>query len=128
MIDQYRFPWVREREAPTADARATALNASAVLLAAQRTETERRNAGKEQQEALVKDYLCGMGLDQVAPTAIRTVVDGLAAGQFCGECQLGERKADVVLRLDDTRRLPTGRRLSASGRLYLRRCCQVSST
>ena len=105
VIDQYRFPWVAERAAPTAQQREVALNASAVLLAGQRIQTERRNADKEQQEALVKSYLGSLGFDQVAPTAIRTVVEGPAASQFCGECLLGERKADVVLRLHDTRLL-----------------------
>ena len=103
VIDRYRFPWVMEGTLPTAAQRAAALMASAVLLATQRTETMRRSEGKEQQEAMVKDYLRGLRFEEVAPTTIRTVVDGPAAGQFCGECMLGDRKADVVVRLHDTR-------------------------
>jgi hypothetical protein len=74
VIDPYRFPWVRRGAAPTPEQLAAALTASAVLLAAQRIATERRNEGKDAQ-----------------------------ASQFCAECLLGERKADVVLRLHDTR-------------------------
>ena len=105
VIDRYRFPWVTKGTAPTAEQRATALATSAVLLAAQRIQTERRNADKQQQEAMVKDYLRGLRFEEVAPTAIRTVVAGPTASQFCGECLLGERKADVVVRLHDTRLL-----------------------
>ena len=35
--------------------------------------------------------------------AINTIVKGPQSMQFCAECQLGERKADVVVRLHDTR-------------------------
>ena len=37
--------------------------------------------------------------------AINTIVRGPQEMQFCAECQLGERKADVVVRLHDTRLL-----------------------
>ena len=35
--------------------------------------------------------------------AINTIVKGPQDSQFCAECLLGERKADVVVRLHDTR-------------------------
>ena len=40
---------------------------------------------------------------EVPAAAINTIVKGPQALQFCAECQLGERKADVVVRLHDTR-------------------------
>lgn len=103
IIDPYRFPWVATGKAPTEQQRKTALIASAALLAAQRLATERRHAGKEGQETKVRDYLHDMGFAEVSPAAIHTLVKGPQGMQFCAECQLGERKADVVVRLHDTR-------------------------
>lgn len=40
---------------------------------------------------------------EVPTAAIHTLVKGPQAMQFCAECQLGDRKADVVVRLHDTR-------------------------
>ena len=56
-MDAHRFPWVARGKPPTKAQREVALVASSVLLAAQRIATERRNDGKDNQEALVKDYL-----------------------------------------------------------------------
>lgn len=103
IIDPFRFPWVRARKNPTSQQLETALIASSVLLATQRLATERRHDGKEGQEAKVKDHLRDMGFAEVATTAIHTLVKGPQAMQFCAECQLGDRKADVVIRLHDTR-------------------------
>lgn len=103
IIDPFRFPWVASGASPTEQQRQTALTASAVLLAAQRLATERRHDGKEGQETRVKNYLCDMGFDEVPTAAIHTLVKGPQTMQFCAECQLGDRKADVVIRLHDTR-------------------------
>jgi hypothetical protein len=103
VIDPHRFPWMEAGIAPTQEQREAALLASSVLLAAQRIATERRSEGKENQESKVKDYLRHLGFTEVPAVAINTVVKGPHAMQFCAECQLGERKADVVLRLHDTR-------------------------
>ncbi|MFO1227041.1 XamI family restriction endonuclease [Roseateles sp.] len=105
VMDAHRFPWVARGKPPTKAQREVALVASSVLLAAQRIATERRNDGKDNQEALVKDYLRGLGYTEVPAEAINTLVNGPQALQFCGECLLGERKADVVVRLPDTRLL-----------------------
>jgi hypothetical protein len=105
IIDPFRFPWVTSGGSPTEQQRLTALTASAVLLATQRLATERRHDGKEGQETRVKDYLQEMGFVEVPTAAIRTLVNGPQAMQFCAECQLGDRKADVVVRLHDTRLL-----------------------
>lgn len=103
VIDAHRFPWMKAEGEPSAEQREAALLASSVLLAAQRIATERRNEGKENQETKVKDYLRSLGFTEVPAAAINTIVRGPQAMQFCAECQLGERKADVVVRLHDTR-------------------------
>ncbi|CAJ0780638.1 hypothetical protein LMG18090_01217 [Ralstonia mannitolilytica] len=103
VIDPHRFPWMEAGVAPTTQQREAALLASSVLLAAQRIATERRNEGKNSQETMVKDYLRSLGFTEVPAVAISTIVKGPQPMQFCAECQLGERKADVVVRLHDTR-------------------------
>ena len=102
-IDPCRFPWVVERRAPTEGEKSAALLASAVLLAAQRMSTARRGDGKSTQEALVKDYLTSLKYVEGPRATISTIVEGPTTGKFCSECLLGTRKADVVLRLHDTR-------------------------
>lgn len=103
VIDPHRFPWMESGVAPTAQQKEAALLASSVLLAAQRMATGRRMDGKDGQETRVKDYLRTIGFTEVPAAAINTIVKGPQALQFCAECQLGERKADVVVRLHDTR-------------------------
>jgi hypothetical protein len=103
VIDPFRFPWVVEQRQPTEEEKDAALLASSVLLAAQRIATERRNNGKTDQETMVKDYLKCHGFAEVPTATITTIVKGPQEKQFCAECLLGERKADVVLRLHDTR-------------------------
>lgn len=105
VIDPHRFPWMESGAAPTGQQREAALLASSVLLAAQRIATERRNESKEDQETKVKNYLQGIGFTQAPAVAINTIVKGPQAMQFSSECQLGERKADIVVRLHDTRLL-----------------------
>ncbi len=103
VIDPHRLPWLAQGGVPTVQQREAALTASAVLLAAQRIATERRHDGKDEQENKVKAYLRGLGFTEVPAAPINTIVRGPQLMQFCAECQFGERKADVVLRLHDTR-------------------------
>lgn len=103
VIDMHRLPWIRTGTKPTEHQRETALVASSVLLATQRMATERRNDGKDAQENEVKDYLRSIRFTEVPAAAIHTIVKGPQPLQFCAECQLGDRKADVVVRLHDTR-------------------------
>ena len=114
VIDPHRFPWVTGNTTPSAPQRDAAILASSVLLAAQRIATERRNTGKEHQEARVKDYLRSLNFTEIQPVAIDTLVNGPQAGQFCGECTIGSRKADVVIRLHDTRLMPVECKVSNS--------------
>jgi len=103
VIDPHRFPWISTGTPPSEQQKEAALLASSILLAAQRIATERRIDGKDGQEKKVKDYLLALGFIEVPPATINTIVRGPQAMQFCSECQLGERKADVVIRLHDTR-------------------------
>jgi hypothetical protein len=103
VIDAKRFPWVAAARAPTAEEKSAALLASSALLAAQRIATERRNNGKTDQEGQVKDYLRTLGFEEVPTSHITTIVKGPGPGEFCAECKLKDRKADVVVRLHDTR-------------------------
>jgi hypothetical protein len=113
-IDPYRFPWVIEKRAPTKTEKAAALLASSVLLAAQRISTARRGYGKATQEAQVKEFLGSRKYKEVQPMTISTIVEGPQRGEFCGESKLGNRKADIVLRLNDTRLMPIECKVSNS--------------
>jgi hypothetical protein len=114
VIDPYRFPWVAENRAPTKPEREAALMASSVLLAAQRIATERRSEGKNTQEGALKTYLQSLGFKEVPASTITTIVKGPQEGEFCSECYLGNRKADVVVRLHDTRLMPIECKVSNS--------------
>lgn len=113
-IDPHRFPWVVERRAPTEGEKTAALLASSVLLAAQRMSTARRGDGKSAQETAVKDYLVSLKYREVPRGTISTIVEGPKKGEFCSECLLGTRKADVVIRLNDTRLMPIECKVSNS--------------
>jgi len=113
-IDPYRFPWIVEGRAPTENEKSAALLASSVLLAAQRMSTARRGDGKSAQEASVKAYLTSLKYVEVPRATISTIVEGPMKGKFCAECLLGNRKADVVLRLNDTRLMPIECKVSNS--------------
>ncbi len=113
-IDPYRFPWVVEGRAPTETEKSAALLASSVLLAAQRVSTARRGYGKSTQEALVKDFLTSLRYKEGPRMRISTIVEGPKKGEFCGESMLGSRKADVILRLNDTRLMPIECKVSNS--------------
>ena len=113
-IDPYRFPWILEKRAPTEDEKSAALLASSVLLAAQRIATERRGVGKTAQEGLLKEFLVSMKFTEASRMAISTIVEGPKKGEFCGESQLGSRKADVIVRLNDTRLMPIECKVSNS--------------
>jgi hypothetical protein len=103
VIDPHRFPWIVNGSMPTTQQKEAALLASSVLLAAQRVATERRMDVKARQEQEVKNYLNTIGYQEVPPVEINTIMNGPQGGEFCAECKLGDRKADVVLRLNDSR-------------------------
>jgi len=104
-LDPYRFPWFAQERPATGAEKQAAILASAGLMAAQRVATARRHESKREQENAVKSYLASLGMREVRPGKIATIVHGPGAGQFCGEAMLGTRKADIVVRLADTRLL-----------------------
>lgn len=113
-IDPFRFPWILEQRAPTKGEKSAALLASSVLLAAQRVATARRGVGKTTQEALVKQFLRSLKFKEAPRMSISTIVEGPKSGEFCGESKLGSRKADVIVRLNDTRLMPIECKVSNS--------------
>ena len=113
-LDIKRFPWMREQRTPEEKERYAAVVASASLLATQRVQTARRNTGKDNQEATVRKYLKGIGLKKITPRPMPTMHQIPKAGEFCGECQLGTRKADMVVGLYDNRVMPIECKVSNS--------------
>ena len=111
--DPRRFPWLRDRRAPTASERDAALMASAALLGTQRTATERRKAGKVLEES-VAAALIGAGLRQVPPRPIDVAIDAPGPGEFCAESAVAGRKADLVVGLYDRRTMPLECKVSNS--------------
>lgn len=114
VLDRRRFSWVVENREPTEAERGAAVMASAALMAASRVQTKRRNLGKEQQEALVKQALKELGLNEVAAREIPTVALAPSPGEFCGESVLGGRKGDIIVRLWDHRVMPIECKVSNS--------------
>lgn len=113
-LDAKRFPWVAEQRRPDrAELRAATL-ASASLMATQRVQTNRKSLARTAQETHVADYLAGAGFTAVGPREIRTSDDAPGRGPFCRECMFGDRKADLVVRLNDGRIMPIECKVSNS--------------
>ena len=104
-LDRRRFPWLspgQEREA-THEERASAVLASAALLATRRVETIRRNLGKKNQEERVKQTLRDAGFKEVKRRKIEHLSKAPQPGEFCEESQLGLKKGDIIVGLWDLR-------------------------
>jgi len=104
-IDPHRFPWVMQKRKPTNVERKIAIIASAVLVATQKVGTSRRSSAKNIQESAVKNLLADMKFAAIPARKIRLLEDGPQPGQYCGESQLGDTRADLVVRLPDRRYL-----------------------
>jgi hypothetical protein len=116
-LDRRRFPWVAEAREPTTEERYAATVASAALIAAQRVATARRHSGKDAQEALVRAELLRSGLTaQDVPTRhVATMLQAPPPGHYCPhEVTLGDRKADLLVRLWDGRIMPIECKVSNS--------------
>ncbi len=113
-LDRRRFPWVAENREPTEGERRAAVVASTVLIASSRAQADRRNEGKEAQEEAARLALSELGLREVPTRAIPTLAQAPEPGEFCGESLLGNRKADIVVRLWDTRGMPIECKVSNS--------------
>lgn len=114
IIDPHRFPWVAEGRKPTKEESRTAVVASAALAAAREVETRRRNTSKETQEQAVKDLLTSVGFEEVATREIPMLTAAPGPGEFCGETRLAGTRADVVVRLRDSRVMPIECKVSNS--------------
>jgi hypothetical protein len=114
VIDRRRFSWVVENREPTEAERSAAVMASAALMAASRVQTNRRSLDKEKQEADVKAALTAAGFTEVAARSIPNLAVAPGPGEFCGESVLGNRKADLVVRLWDHRAMPIECKVSNS--------------
>ncbi|MDQ6699967.1 MAG: XamI family restriction endonuclease [Acidobacteriota bacterium] len=113
-LDRRRFPWVSENREPTQEEKASAILASAALMASRRVGTARRNAGKEVQELFVESTLSAAGFSKIDARPIPTLNHAPNAGEFCRESLLGSRKADIVVRLFDQRIMPIECKVSNS--------------
>lgn len=114
ILDRRRFAWVSDNRDPTEAERNAAVMASAALMAASRTQTKRRNDGKDKQEAAVKQALKDLGFTEVPPRKIPNISFAPAPGEFCGESTLGNRKGDIIVRLWDQRIMPIECKVSNS--------------
>ena len=114
VLDRRRFAWVVERRESTEGEKAAAIMASAALMAASRVQTNRRSLGKRRQEGMVMSSLIDLGLIKVQARPIKTFAHAPTVGQFCSECMVGGRKADVVVRLWDDRIMPIECKVSNS--------------
>jgi hypothetical protein len=115
-LDRRRFPWVHDRREATPEEVASAVVATATLMATQRVATTRRNEGKDVQERRVRDALAVVGFAEIAVPGkgIRTIAAAPPPGKFCREVTLGERKADLVVGLWDRRIMPIECKVSNS--------------
>ena len=102
-FDRRRFPWISEQRDATDEERASAVLASAALLATRRVETMRRNVMKQNQEERVKAALREAKFTEVKRRKIDHLSKAPKPGEFCGESTLGKKKADIVVGLWDMR-------------------------
>jgi len=120
-LDSRRFPWIGEHRPPTEAEKVAAIVASAAMLTRQRVQTDRANESKDAQENTVKAFLTSIGFTEVPARQINTLTDAPLSGQFCGEAQVGSRKADVPVRLYDGRLLPIECKVSNSSTNSIKR-------
>ena len=114
VLDIRRFVWIAEGREPTEAERSAAVLASAALMAASRTQTRRRNIGKDKQEKQLKIALAELGFTEVSSRKIQTISHAPAPGEFCGESMFVNRKGDIIVRLWDDRVMPIECKVSNS--------------
>jgi hypothetical protein len=114
-VDPRRFPWLAENRDPTESERAVAIFASALLHAAQRVQSVRRNDAKAEQELAVRNHLKSCGFAGSKLRRIRLYADFPSRGVVSeNEVVFGGKKADLVSRLWDDRMLPIECKVSNS--------------
>jgi hypothetical protein len=113
-LDRRRFVWMPENREPAEHERAAAILATASLIAHSRTNTDRRNEGKTNQERTVDEKLRAAGLAPVGRREITTLRQAPGLGEFCLESKLGTRKADLIATAWDGRVVPIECKVSNS--------------
>lgn len=113
-LDRWRFPWYSEGRDPTEAEKHLAVIATTSLIANRRAETLRRSEAKDVQEMAVASHLLSKGYEQVEPRTVLAVTNAPAAGEFCRESLVGDRKADIVIGLGDGRFMPCECKVSNS--------------
>jgi XamI restriction endonuclease len=104
ILDPHRFPWIAQNRDPLPQERATAIVASAALVAAKRVEMFRRMDAKDRQEGKVKALIAGIpGFTEVARRPIPASTAAPKPNEFMGETALAGDRADVVATLRDGR-------------------------
>jgi hypothetical protein len=99
-LDRNRFPWVFEKREPTASERHTAVIATATLWCVQRVATNRRGEASDVQQKAVEHVLKSLGYTRVHRRKFIVPLVELEIGQYSLEAQLGQHKADFVIRPD----------------------------
>ncbi len=113
-LDRRRFVWMADSREPTEAERATAVLATASLIAQSRVSTDRKNEGKSIQEEAVAERLLAAGLTLVDRRKMTTFRQAPNPGEFCRESTLGTRKADLVATAWDGRVVPIECKVSNS--------------
>lgn len=120
-LDRRRFPWASDKREATEAERRAAVLASAALIASQKVATARRNEGKTAQEERTKEALRKSDFTEVPVRDIDTLDQAPQLGEFCGESNFGGRKADIVVRLWDSRVMPVECKVSNSSTNSIKR-------
>lgn len=107
-VDPFRFPWIIDGSLePSEKQLAGAIDATAILIATQNTQTQRRSNEKKHLEGAVESVFRDAGYIKVATpkTGIRSISDFPEKRQYMIGCTILEDNGDVVARLDDGRLL-----------------------
>jgi hypothetical protein len=116
LADPHQFAWLREQRRPRLHELKWAIRSTAVLLAAQAMQTERRAFGREVERGL-RERLCVCGFEKVAAlNGGRIDAPSHMPGpmRFYGECSVCGRRADLLIGLSDGRHVAVEAKDSSS--------------
>ncbi len=120
-LDRNRFPWVSEDREPTEAERETAITSTTALIATRRVMTDRANTSKNAQEDAVAERLKAAGFVQVSTRTVTNFDKAPKVGEFCRESLFGSRKADLIVGLWDSRKMPMECKVSNSSTNSIKR-------
>jgi hypothetical protein len=103
IIDERRFPWIKENREPSKTEKQIAIVSSAALVAARKVETNRRSTATKAQEQAARQLLRDMGFTEQKRRDIHLLSDAPPPGHFCPESKVGGTRADLVIGLYDRR-------------------------